>query len=131
MNSFKICNKTTNVDIDLNSAVVTYKTVARILLSVVEFLSYNRNQIPLVYETFNKMVKDLEKTMCRPAQTNFSVNNFTVERQRNLAIQTNKKFDELSNASLYLTFYSISGNELTNNLIQIRIFRISDNVTVI
>lgn len=95
---FKKSNTATNVDIDLNSVVVTHKTISRIFLALVEFLSYNRNQIPLVYETFNRMVKNLEKAHENDQLSN--VKNFSLERQREIAIQTNQKFQEIFNVSI-------------------------------
>lgn len=86
-----------NLDINLDNCVVTYKTAARLLLSIIEFLSYNRNQIPLVYETFNHLVQNLEN--CSNSKTNgplVEVKNFAIERQRELAVRTNKKFHEIS-----------------------------------
>lgn len=99
MNKIKRCNNQTRIDIDLNSAILTYKTVSRIFLSVVEFLSYNRNQIPLVYGTFNNMVQNLEKAIADESVTGTGVKNFTLERQRVLAIRTNKKFHEIFDVS--------------------------------
>lgn len=99
MNKIKRCNNQTRIDIDLNNTILTYKTVSRIFLSVVEFLSYNRNQIPLVYGTFNNMVQNLEKATANESITGTSVKNFTLERQRELAIRTNKKFQEIFNVS--------------------------------
>lgn len=98
MNKFKKCNSPTKVNIDLNNSIVTYKTQSRIFLSVMEFLSYNRNQIPLVYATFNNMVENLEKAICDGELS--SVKNFTLDRQRELAIRTNKKFQEISMVSV-------------------------------
>lgn len=92
-------NNQTRIDIDLNNAILTYKTISRIFLSVVEFLSYNRNQIPLVYGTFNNMVQNLEKAIASESITGTGVKNFTLERQRELAIRTNKKFQEIFEVS--------------------------------
>lgn len=99
MNKTKRCNNQTSIDIDLNNAILTYKTVSRIFLSVVEFLSYNRNQIPLVYGTFNNMVQNLEKAITSEPVCGTSVKNFTLERQRELAIRTNRKFQEIFDVS--------------------------------
>lgn len=99
MNKTKRCNSQARIDIDLDNAILTYKTVSRIFLSVVEFLSYNRNQIPLVYGTFNNMVQNLEKAIAGESVTGTSVKNFTLERQRDLAIRTNKKFQEIFDVS--------------------------------
>lgn len=90
-----------NVDINLDSEIVTYKTATRILLSIIEFLSYNRNQIPLVYETFNHLVQGLEKTtpnsFDKRDAADVEVLDFAMERQRDLAIQTNRKFQDIAN----------------------------------
>lgn len=93
-----------NVNINLKDVVITYKTTTRILQSIIEFLSYNRNQIPLVYETFNHMAQNLENSAIENNSTNISVKNIAIERQRSLAIQTNHKFQDISSVSNYDDF---------------------------
>lgn len=95
----------TSLDINLDNVIVTYKTSARVLLSIIEFLSYNRNQIPLVYETFNHMVHNLEKHPNDEGDSEIGVNDLAVERQREIAIRTNRKFHEISDVSLNGRFH--------------------------
>lgn len=82
------------IDINLDT-IITFKTCCRLLLSIIEFLSFNRNQIPMVYETFSHMVVNLEKWAAAAkenATNETEVKDFAVERQRELAIVTNRKF---------------------------------------
>lgn len=95
MESENAWNKiSTTVDIKLEDEVITYKTLTRILQSVIEFLSYNRNQIPFVYETFNHMVNGFKNKKIEDIEMNMT--NIALERQRNLAIQIRNKFEDLS-----------------------------------
>lgn len=92
-------------DIKLDGVIVTYKTAARILLSIVEFLSFNRNQIPLAYETFNLLVQNLEKLLEKTNNVSeLEVQDFAMERQRDVAIQTNRRFHDISNVRLFQYF---------------------------
>lgn len=95
MSAIISCNKiAATVDINLD-AIITYKTCCRLLLSIIEFLSFNRNQIPMVYETFNHMIVNLEKRAARAKEVEdaeIQVKDFAVERQRELAISTGRKF---------------------------------------
>lgn len=84
----------TTVDIKLTDEVITYKTLTRILQSIIEFLSYNRNQIPFVYETFNHMVNGFKNKTLEDNEMNMT--NITLERQRNLAVETRNKFEDIS-----------------------------------
>lgn len=98
------CNRSTNVDINLDNDFVTNKTAANMLLSIAKFLLFNRNQIPFVYETFHYMIKKLEtaKSMQNGDSSSHSsfVRNYAMERQRDIAIQTYRKFNEMSNVSV-------------------------------
>lgn len=98
MSAITACNKiAAKVDINLD-AIVTYKTCCRLLLSIIEFLSFNRQQIPMVYETFSHMVVNLEKKAAfveENAVNEPEVKDFAVERQRELAILTNRKFRDI------------------------------------
>lgn len=49
----------------------------------------------MVYETFSHMVVNLEKRAKEDAATGTEVKDFAVERQRELAIQTSRKFREI------------------------------------
>lgn len=101
----KISNISTNVDIDLGNDFVTQKSAASMLLSITKFLLFNRNQIPFVFETFFYMTKKLEKarsTCCETGVSNTYVRNYAIERQRDIAIQTYRKFNEISDVSSML-----------------------------
>lgn len=84
----------TTVDIKLVNEVITYKTLTRILQSTIEFLSYNRNQIPFVYETFNHMVNGFSNKGLQDNAMNMT--NIALERQRNLAVDIRNKFEDIS-----------------------------------
>lgn len=97
-----------NVDIDLSDMVVTYKTVTRILISIIEFLSYNRQQIPMVFQSFNYLVKkNLEHQPNSDVDTFSAVKIFALERQKDLAIKTNQSFREISDVSAYFGIFFI------------------------
>lgn len=91
---------TTNVDINLGNDFVTNQTAVNVLLSIAKFLLFNRNQIPFVYETFHFMTKKLEKAKTmqngKNAICNSFVRSYAMERQRDIAIQTHRKFNEIS-----------------------------------
>lgn len=88
------------IDINLENEVITYKSLARALLSIVEFLSFNRNQIPLVYQTFNHLTSALEKRIPNDdSESDYGVHDLALERQRNLAISTNRKFKEMNDVN--------------------------------
>lgn len=94
---------TTNVDINLGDDFVTKKAAVNVLLSIAKFLLFNRNQIPFVYETFHFMTKKLEKAKSmqngQNAIGNSLVGSYAMERQRDTAIQTYRKFNEISDVS--------------------------------
>lgn len=107
MSAINECNKiAATVDINLE-AIVTYKTSCRLLLSIIEFLSFNRNQIPMVYETFNHMVVNLENRKAHGTDSiETAVKDFAVERQRELAISTSRKFRDIGDVRIVcLIFY--------------------------
>lgn len=98
----RMSNISTNVDIDLGDDFVTQKSAASLLLSIAKFLLFNRNQIPFVYETFHFMTKKLESarsTCDENGVSNTFVKNYAIERQRDIAIQTYRKFNEISDVS--------------------------------
>lgn len=104
MSTISSCNKiVAKVDINLD-AIITYKTCCRLLLSIIEFLSFNRNQIPMVYETFSHMALNLEKLAKENAATCTEVKDFALERQRELAIQTSRKFRDIGDVIKTLRF---------------------------
>lgn len=96
---------TTNVDINLGNDFVTNKAAVNVLLSIAKFLLFNRNQIPFVYETFHFMTKKLEKAKSMqhgPDVIGSSfVRSYAMERQRDIAIQTYRKFNEISDVSSF------------------------------
>lgn len=91
-----------DIQIDLNDMVVTYKTATRVLMSITEFLSYNRNQIPLVFETFNLMATKLEKA-APTNQDSSAIKDFAMERQKELVIKTNQSFRELTDVNINIS----------------------------
>lgn len=89
-----------NVEIDLNDMVVTYRTVTRVLMSVIEFLSFNRHQIPMVFETFTHLTTKLENLQRQKSGEECAgVKNFALERQRELAINTNRNFRDINDVN--------------------------------
>lgn len=98
-------DKTTNVDINLGNDFVTNKSAVNVLLSIAKFLLFNRNQIPFVYETFHFMTKKLEKAKSmqngQNAICDSFVRSYAMERQRDIAIQTHRKFSEVSDVSSF------------------------------
>lgn len=87
-----------NLQISLENMVVTYKTSTRVLLSIIEFLSFNRNQIPFVFETFSHMVAkwgqtDNATTIQVPCA---DAKDFALARQRESAQNTFTSFRNLS-----------------------------------
>lgn len=89
-----------NVDINLENTVVTYKTAAQILMSIIQFLLFNRNQIPFVYETYSQMVTNLEKSRATNEADKTVITNYAVERQRDKAIETYQQLKEISDLVL-------------------------------
>lgn len=95
---------TTNVDIHLGNDFVTNKAAVNVLLAIAKFLLFNRSQIPFVYETFYYMANKLEKAKSMHNKSgenvcNTFVKSYAMERQRDIAIQTYRKFKEISDVS--------------------------------
>lgn len=91
--------KTTNkllVNLNLENAIVTHEAAAIISVSILDFLLFNRNQIPFVYEMFENMVNMLEKMK---ATSTVDVKNYAIERQRDIAIFTRNKINEIRQVS--------------------------------
>lgn len=104
MTSTNFCSKIlTTVDVNLENAIVTYKSSARVLLSIIEFLSFNRNQIPLVYQTFNHLAQNLEKLTETNNEMDICASDLALQRQRDLAISTNKQFQEISDVCKFIS----------------------------
>lgn len=93
------CNN--SLDINLGNTVITNNGAARVCLSIVEFLLFNRNQIPFVYDTLRQMVHKLEKFKIIENRDD-TVRNYALDRQRNIAIQTTRKFAEISIVNIIL-----------------------------
>lgn len=88
-------------DINLGVLEVSKKTVALISLSIVEFLLFNRNQIPFVFEKFQYMVKRLEERKIKlDTDTEGNSVAYAIERHRNIAIGTHKQILEIQNVSV-------------------------------
>lgn len=117
------------IQIDLNEMVVTYKTATRVLLSVIEFLSYNRNQIPLVFETFNLMASKMEKAAPTDQASN-AIKDFAMGRQKELVIKTNQSFRDLTDVNIIISTVPTAGRRVTTNFIFIsRLWRRHLNIT--
>lgn len=84
-----------SLNIDLENTIITNEGAARMCLSIVEFLLFNRNQIPFVFDSLKRMVERIEKS--RTAEISYdTVRNYAIDRQRDIAIHTTKKFAEIS-----------------------------------
>lgn len=95
-----------SLNIDLENTIITNERCLSICLSIVEFLLFNRNQIPFVFDSLKRMVEKIEKS--RTAEiSDGTVRNYAIDRQRDIAIQTTKKFAEISdviNSTLCFSF---------------------------
>lgn len=89
-------NLSTTVDIKLKDEVITHRTLTRMLLSVIEFLSYNRNQIPFVYETFNHLVNGFVNSASQVKSNELNITTIAMNRQRSLAIKIRDEFEEIA-----------------------------------
>ena len=98
-------NKSNNnvVDVSLGETVVSSKTAAKILISVVEFLLYNWNQIPLVFEQFRFMTEKFIEAK-HTTEIDAMVTNYKIERQRNEAIQIYHKYKQFSEVIVFTVF---------------------------
>lgn len=90
-------NKSNNnvVDVSLVETAISSKTAAKILISVVEFLLYSWNQIPLVFEQFRFMTEKFIEAK-NTTENNDMVTNYKIERQQNEAIQIYHKYKQFS-----------------------------------
>lgn len=77
------------IDVNFDVSVITRETTAKMLSAIAEFLAFNRNQIPFVYQTFQFMV---ERMKVEPSE---EWNNFHIEHQRALAQSTLQYFNLL------------------------------------
>lgn len=94
----KIGKIVAQMDINLDDMIVTYRTVTRVLMSMIEFLSFNRHQIPMVFETFTHLTSNLEKQQLQQNSDDCpEMKNFALDRQRELVITTNQNFRDMSN----------------------------------
>lgn len=75
-----------SVDINLETDIVTGEIVAHFVTSILEFLLYQRNQIPFVCKTFKYLIS---KWKTNDEDNNEeSPGNFQIDRQKDLARQT-------------------------------------------
>lgn len=81
----------TNIDIHLNSSIITERVSAKILTSTIECLIYMTNQIPFPYETFQQMINKFKKIDTNNDENDW--NNFLLNKKRSLAVET---FDKLN-----------------------------------
>lgn len=89
----------TYLDINLNSSVITQRISAKLLTSTIECLIYMKNQIPFPFETFQQMTDKLKK--CR-SDDKQSWNNFLLDKQRLLAVETFDKVNSLLKVCLLI-----------------------------
>lgn len=82
----------TILDINLNASVITQRISAKILTSTIECLIYMKNQIPFPFETFQQMTNKLKA--CR-SDDEQNWNNFLLDKQRLLAVETFDKVNSL------------------------------------
>lgn len=88
------------IAINIDSLAVSRKTAAQITLSIIEFLLFNRNQIPFVFEKFQYMIKRLQEDTKAPDSDKISsALTYSIERHRNLAAETYKKIVEIQNVN--------------------------------
>lgn len=93
-------NKSNVVEVSVGETAVTAKTAAKIMISIVEFLLYNWNQIPLVFEQFRHMIEKFTEAK-NTNELDAVVRNYKIERQRNEAMQVYEKYKELSDVRLH------------------------------
>lgn len=78
------------IDVNFDVSVITRETTAKMLSAIAEFLAFNRNQIPFVYQTFQFMVEKVMKL-----EPSDDWNNFHIEHQRAVAQSTLQYFNLL------------------------------------
>lgn len=85
-----------SVEVDLNAkcSFYTYDTSARILIAIIEFLLFHRNQLPFPYATFKFLVKKF--TEDNPEPKNEEWNDYLVKKQRDLAETTLDSLNTIS-----------------------------------
>lgn len=69
-----------------NIEIISNKTQAFMLIAIIEFLSFQRNQIPFVYETYKYMVNKFRKNYECVDEADW--NNHILDKKRNSAIET-------------------------------------------
>lgn len=94
-----------------NIEIISNKTQAFMLIAIIEFLSFQRNQIPFVYETFKYMVNKIRKNNEFVVEDNW--NNQMLEMKRNSAIET---LDSLADISKNILI-EFSRNEISEAMI--------------
>lgn len=81
----------TNIDICLNSSVITDRILAKILTTTIECLIYMKNQIPFPFFTFQEMVNKIKGFDAKNDEKDW--NNFLLSKKRSTAVDT---FDNLN-----------------------------------
>lgn len=94
-----------------NIEIISNKTQAFMLIAIIEFLSFQRNQIPFVYETYKYMVNKLRKNdkICDEEDWN----NHMLEKKRSSAIDT---LDSLTDVSKNILI-EFSRNQISEAMI--------------
>lgn len=113
--------KSNVVDVSVGDAAVTSKTAAKIMISIVEFLLYNWNQIPLVFEQFRHMIEKFSEAK-NTNELDAVVKNYKIERQRNEAIQVYQKYKQLSDVSLCNIFLRTGECSLRKKIFGFRLY---------
>lgn len=94
-----------------NIEIISNKTQAFMLIAIIEFLSFQRNQIPFVYETYKYMVNQIRKKDEILVEDDW--NNHMLEMKRNSAIDTLDSLADISK-NILLEF---SRNEVSEAMI--------------
>ncbi|XP_037930193.1 uncharacterized protein LOC119689735 [Teleopsis dalmanni] len=86
-------NITKNIDFNMEVDVLTSATVANVVNSILEFLLYQRNQIPFVYKTLKHYTQLWEDQSQDDEVT--TVRQFNINRQRDLVKTTKDSISEM------------------------------------
>lgn len=82
-------------DIKFDAAVITHQTAAKIVLRIIELLSFHRKQIPFNLQTYKYMVDRVlqtkESNVCTEDWDNFRLN-----KERRMAETTLNQFELLN-----------------------------------
>lgn len=113
-----------SVEVDLNAkcSFYTYDTAARILIAIIEFLLFHRNQLPFPYATFKFLVKKFTEDKQEPKNEEW--NDYLVNKQRDLAETTLNSLNTISKViylnSIYhwLSLITLKHTFASQNLMQ-------------